>query len=86
MNESEQDKRETADAYSLIEHPGWGTFLKDVIKETKAARGRLLSGNESTIDQRDYARGSFNVLRNLVLAVYRRANIEPPPNIKALFE
>jgi hypothetical protein len=33
-----------------------------------------------------HAKGSLDVLRNIVLAVFRRANKEVPPNVAALFE
>ena len=87
MNAGTRDQRETSLATDLLEHPGWGDVIKDVTREAKAARNMLLSGNEEiTESQRAHARGSFAVLKNVVVGVYRRANKEVPANIAALFE
>jgi hypothetical protein len=89
MNENlsaeERDKREAAVAADLLEHPGFQAALKDVSREAKAARGVIF--NDAAGDkEHSFARGSLAVLRNIVLAVYWRANKEVPPNVAALFE
>lgn len=87
INAAERDRRETTAAADLLEHPGWHDVIKDVIREAKAARNVLLSGNEELTEaQRAHARGSFAVLKNVVFGVFRRANKEVPANIAALFE
>lgn len=87
LQAQERDRRGEAVAVDLLEHPGWADVIKDVIREAKAARTVLLSGNEElTESQRAHARGSFAVLKNIVTEVYRRANKEVPANIAALFE
>jgi len=80
-----REARETAAAFDLLEHPGFADVLKDVAREAKAARRVLFI---ETVSDREaaHARGTLNVLKSLVYAVYRRANREVPDNIEALFQ
>jgi hypothetical protein len=83
----ERDKREAAAAADLLEHPGWQVVIKDVTREAKAARGVLFANLKPEAEiQYAHARGTLAVLKNIVLAVYRRANKEVPPNVASLFE
>jgi len=82
--QEEREKREAAAAFDLLEHPAWADLLRDVAREAKGARGALF--NDPDKDNVLRARGALAVLRNIVLAVYRRANQQLPPHVAALFE
>jgi hypothetical protein len=91
MTEQQREQREAATSADLLEHPGFLAILKDAVKEARAARGIILYGGdaenvEQYVTKVERARGSLAVLKNLVLAVYRRANKEVPDNVKSQFE
>jgi len=81
----QREQRESASAGDILEHPGWSDILRDVVREARAARSVLFSDIASEREQ-SFARGSLAVLKNIVLAVSRRANKEVPPQVTALFE
>lgn len=82
------ERKESAAALDLLEHPGWKDVMKDVAREAKAARGILLGTATVTPESmgREHAAGSFAVLKNVVMAIYRRANKEVPAEVSAMFE
>lgn len=72
-------------AVDLIDHPGFKHLLADVTREAKAARAVIFNDVASEKEQ-SHARGSLKVLQHIVLAVFKRANHEPPAHVAALFE
>jgi hypothetical protein len=85
MTAQERERRDSAAAADVLEHPGFGDVLKDAAREAEAARGVIFDDTKSEKEQ-SFARGSLKVLKNIVLAVYRRANKEVPPQVVALFK
>ena len=88
VRDENRDAREGAAAADLLDHPGWVDVLKHIAVEAKAARSVLLGAGVDLTNGTapSHAKGSLDVLRNIVLAIYRRANKEIPPNVAALFE
>lgn len=85
LTAQERERRDSAAAADVLEHPGFGDVLKDAAREAEAARGVIFDDTKSEKEQ-SFARGSLKVLKNIVLAVYRRANKEVPPQVTALFK
>lgn len=90
MSVTVQEEQRGQWASDLAEHPGFLEFLKDCIREAVAARAVIFHGQAATADELGLkvarARGTLDVLRNVLLEVYRRGNTEPPERVKALFE
>lgn len=85
--DQERESQRESMAADLLDHPGWHDVMADVSHEANVALAAILGRKYDSAEQQglatERARGTLAVLRNIVTAVYRRANKPIPPKVES---